>query len=87
LYLISALALANTESGRFSDIRPNPNSSQICQIWQIAVQLQYVQSITHKINVADQSGGPFAILFSFTPKKKIQNPFQFYKFRQKTGKQ
>jgi len=55
-------------------------SSQICRIWQMPVQLQYVQLITDKTNAADLSSGVFAILTSI---KFIAIP----QILSKTGKQ
>jgi len=37
-------------------------SSQICCILQMPLQLQYVQLITYRTNMADLSSGVFAIL-------------------------
>jgi len=58
------------------------------QIWQTAMQLQYVQLIiTDKTNAADadlsRSSGVFTILISDTRMKKIQTRCHFHKFRQK----
>jgi len=47
-------------------------SSRICQIWQVPVQLRYIQLITDKTNGADLS---------------ILNPLPFHKFCKKTGEQ
>jgi len=49
------------------------------------VQLQYVQLITDKINIADESNGysQIAILISVIRMIKIQNPLPFHKFCQK----
>jgi len=59
-------------------------SAQISsQIWQIPVQLQYIQLITGKTNADDQSSGVFAILICATRMTKIQNSLPFYKFSRK----
>jgi len=52
-------------------------------IWQIPVQLLFIQLITDKTNAADLSSGVLAILIGVTQTIKIQNLFPFHKLRQK----
>jgi len=47
------------------------------------VQLQSIQLIMDKTNVADLSSGVFAILVSVNQTIKIRNPLPFQKYRQK----
>jgi len=47
------------------------------------VQLQSIQLIMDKTNVADLSSGVFAILVSVNQTIKIRNPLPFHKYRQK----
>jgi len=77
---ISVVSPPNLESGHFSEIGSSQVSSRI---WQMPLQLQYVQSITDKTNTADLSSGMFAILLGVTLKIIQQNSLPFNKFSQK----
>ena len=77
----------NTSPKQISGYAPDPaksGSSQISsRIWQMSVQLQYVQLITDKTNAADLWGHVFAIIVSVIWMKKIQNSLPCQKFCQK----
>ena len=87
MYRTSAPAPANPESDHFFRNLAKSGSSQIsswiCQIWQMSVELQYVELMTDKTNAADLTGCAFAISVGVTRMMKIQNPLVFHKFCQK----
>jgi len=82
LHQISVPAPANPES---SQVWLQPIFRSICRIWQMPEQLQYVQLIMDKTNVADLSRGVLTILISVIQKKNasfIVIPKIFVKNRQ-----
>jgi len=50
------------------------------QIWQMPLQLQFVQLITDKSNAADLSSGVFIILISYPDEKKYKIHCHFTNF-------